>query len=336
MNIIIPMAGIGKRMRPHTLTIPKPLIPVAGKPIVERLVESIVKVVTEKVDQIAFVTGEFGEDVEKNLLDIAARHGAKGKIFYQEEALGTAHAVLCAEQALEGKVIVAFADTLFDADFKLDEENDATVWVHKVKDPASFGVVKTDDNGYITDFFEKPKTFVSDKAIIGIYYFRNGANLKKELQFLTDNNIVKNKEYQITDALENMKQKGVRFTTDKVKEWLDCGNKDATVYTNQRILDLSRNEKLIDPEAIIKNSIIIDPCFIGKNVTIENSVVGPYTSIGNNTTIKRCLISNSIIQSRSSLRYAVLENSMVGNHVNLSGSVLDISIGDYCSLKQNG
>ena len=335
MNIIIPMAGLGKRMRPHTLTIPKPLIPVAGKPIVERLVDNIVKVVSEKIDKIAFITGHFGDEVEKSLVDIAAKYGASGKIYYQEEALGTAHAVLCAKPALEGKVIIAFADTLFDADFSLDENNDATIWVHHVDDPTNFGVVKTDEKGYVTGFFEKPKTFVSNQAIIGIYYFQSGENLKNELQYLIDNNIVKSNEYQITDALENMKSKGLRFATDKVKEWLDCGNKDATVFTNQRILDLSKNEKLIDPTAVITNSTIIEPCYIGKNVTVEDSVVGPYVSIGNNTTVKRCLINNSIIQSMSNLRFAVLNNAMIGNHVDLSGRVIDASIGDYSTVKQN-
>lgn len=335
MNIIIPMAGIGKRMRPHTLSIPKPLIPVAGKPIVERLVENIVNVVSEKINTIAFVVGHFGEEVEKNLLDVAANCGAKGKIFYQEEALGTAHAVLCAEPVLDGKVVVAFADTLFDADFQLDEQNDATVWVHRVDDPANFGVVKIDEKGYITNFYEKPKSFVSDLAIIGIYYFRDGENLKKELQFLIDNKTIKNNEYQITDALENMKQKGLKFTTDKVNEWLDCGNKDATVYTNQRILELSKNENLVDSSAVVENSKIIGPCYIGKNVVIEDSLIGPYASIGNNTTIKNCLVSNSIIQRNSSINYAIIKNAMIGSYVQYSGSVIDSSIGDYSTIKQN-
>ena len=190
MKIIVPMAGMGKRMRPHTLTVPKPLIPVAGKPIVEWLVEDITRTCKEKVDEIAYVIGDFGPEVEKQLVAIAERLGAKGTIHYQDQPLGTAHAILCAESALTGKVIVAFADTLFRAEFKIDENQDGVIWVNRIDDPRMFGVVKVDQNNVITDFVEKPQTFVSDMAIIGIYYFRDGDNLRKELQYLIDNNVV--------------------------------------------------------------------------------------------------------------------------------------------------
>jgi glucose-1-phosphate thymidylyltransferase len=149
------MAGMGKRMRPHTLTIPKPLIPVAGKPIVQWLVEDIIKVCKEKVTDIAFVVGQFGKETEDRLLKIAANEGAKGHIYYQDEPLGTAHAILCAKEQLEGKIIVAFADTLFRADFTMDEDKDGIIWVSKISDPKMFGVIKANDQGVITDFVEK-------------------------------------------------------------------------------------------------------------------------------------------------------------------------------------
>src|SRR6201993_239192 len=204
MNIIIPMAGMGKRMRPHTLTVPKPLIPVGGKPIVQRLVEDITKVCGEKVNEIAFVIGpNFGKEVEKNLLQIAKDQGAKGSIYYQEEALGTAHAIFCAEPVMTGKTVVAFADTLFKADFVMDTKNDGVIWVQRIDDPKQFGVVKLNKEGFITDFVEKPQEFVSDLAIIGIYYFKDGDYLKKEIQYLIDNNIKDKGEFQLTNALEN-------------------------------------------------------------------------------------------------------------------------------------
>ena len=234
MNIIVPMAGMGKRMRPHTLTVPKPLIPVAGKPIVQRLVEDIAGLCTEKIEEIAFVIGDFGAETEARLLAIADSLGAKGKICYQQEALGTAHAILCAEETLKGQTIVAFADTLFRADFKLETERDGILWVSQIEDPSAFGVVKLDENQIITDFVEKPKTWVSDLAMIGIYYFKNGEILREELQYLIDNNIINDGEYQLPEALKNMTTKGMQFVPGKVDEWLDCGNKNATVYTNQR------------------------------------------------------------------------------------------------------
>jgi len=330
MKLIIPMAGMGKRMRPHTLTTPKPLIPVAGKPIVQRLVEDIAKVVDEPISEISFVVGRFGEEAEKNLLAIADKLGAKGKIAYQDEPLGTAHAILCAQESLRGKVIVAFADTLFKADFVLDQSNDGTIWVQKIEDPSAFGVVKVDQNNIITDFVEKPKDFVSDLAIIGIYYFKDGENLRKELQYLIDNNLQEKGEYQLTNALENMKNKGVKFSPGAISEWLDCGNKNSTVYTNQRILSIKESEEtLVHPDAKIEHSVVIPPCYIGAGANITHSVVGPYVSIGEGSQISDSRISNSIIQSNSRVRGAIVSNSMVGNHATIKGKSLDLNLGDY-------
>ncbi|MFZ4612057.1 MAG: sugar phosphate nucleotidyltransferase [Bacteroidia bacterium] len=335
MKLIIPMAGMGKRMRPHTLTVPKPLIHVAGKPIVQRLVEDIAAVVDEKIDEIAFVVGRFGGEVEENLLSIADSLGAKGKICYQDLPLGTAHAILCAEETLTGKVIVAFADTLFKADFKFDQENDGIIWVQKIQDPRAFGVVKVNADNVITDFVEKPQEFVSDLAIIGIYFFKDGDNLKKELRYLIDNNIKEKGEFQLTNALENMKSKGIKFSPGQISEWLDCGNKDATVYTNQRILEFkSKSEKLVNDSAVIENSVIVPPCYIGAGVKIINSVVGPYASVGVKTVIKNSIVSNSIIQAHTKISNSNLTNSMVGNNAELEGRILDLSIGDFNSIKQ--
>jgi glucose-1-phosphate thymidylyltransferase len=335
MKLIIPMAGMGKRMRPHTLTVPKPLIHLAGKPIVQRLVEDIAAVVDEKIDEIAFVVGRFGGEVEENLLSIADSLGAKGKICYQDLPLGTAHAILCAEETLTGKVIVAFADTLFKADFTFDQENDGIIWVQKIQDPRAFGVVKVNADNVITDFVEKPQEFVSDLAIIGIYFFKDGDNLKKELRYLIDNNIKEKGEFQLTNALENMKSKGIKFSPGQISEWLDCGNKDATVYTNQRILEFkSKSEKLVNESAVIENSVIVPPCYIGAGVKIINSVVGPYASVGVKTVIKNSIVSNSIIQAHTKISNSNLTNSMVGNNAELEGRILDLSIGDFNSIKQ--
>lgn len=323
------MAGRGSRLRPHTLTIPKPLVPVGGKAIVQRLVEDITKVCGEKVDEIAFIIGDFGDQVEKDLVAVAESLGAKGSIYHQEEALGTAHAILCAKDSLEGNVVVAFADTLFKADFTLDANAEGIIWVSQIDDPSAFGVVKLNEENIITDFVEKPKDFVSDLAIIGIYYFKDGAYLKDELQYLIDNKITDKGEYQLTDALENMKQKGTKFAPGEVKEWLDCGNYKATVYTNQRVLEFIKDENIVDASVITENAIIIEPCFIGKNVEIKNSIVGPHVSIGENTVIKNSIISNSIIQTNTVIRSANFKDSMVGNHASIKGSVKEYSVGDY-------
>jgi glucose-1-phosphate thymidylyltransferase len=334
MKIIIPMAGMGKRMRPHTLTTPKPLIPIAGKPMVQRIVEDIIKVCDEKVDEIAFVVGRFGTEAENNLVKVAESLGAKGSVFYQDQPLGTAHAIMCAKDCLKGKVVVAFADTLFKADFKMDSSTEGTIWVQKVDDPKPFGVVKVNEQNVITDFVEKPQTFVSDLAIIGIYYFRDGEYLRSELQYLLDNEIKDKGEYQLTNALENMKLKGTKFSPGKVSEWLDCGNKDATVYTNQRILEFVKdNETLVHPSLVNDNATIIHPCFIGENVKIINSTVGPHASIGANCLIENSTVKNSIIQTNSKIKNAELSNSMIGNYAEFSGKSADASISDYSTIR---
>lgn len=333
MKIIVPMAGMGKRMRPHTLTIPKPLISVAGKPIVQNLVEDISRMSGEKVDEIAYIIGDFGAEVEKQLVKIAEDLGAKGTIHYQDEPLGTAHAILCAQSALKGNVIVAFADTLFRANFKVNASEEGVIWVHKVANPSSFGVVKLANDGVITEFVEKPQHFVSDLAIIGIYYFKDGENLRKELQYLLDNEIKDKGEYQLTSALENMKNKGMKIKAGEVIEWLDCGNKDATVYTNQRVLEMGKHLHNKASEVVLKDAVVIEPCYIGRNVHISQSVVGPHVSIGDNSVVKNSVISNSIIQNHTQIEGRVITNSMIGNHVHLKTKPEDVSIGDYTTVQ---
>lgn len=323
------MAGMGKRMRPHTLTVPKPLIPVAGKPIVQHLMEDIISVCPEKVDEMAFVVGRFGKEVENTLINIASSLGAKGTLHYQDEPLGTAHAILCAAPALIGKVVVAFADTLFRSEANIDAHSDGTIWVKQIEDPRQFGVVKVNSDNTITDFVEKPVEFVSDLAIIGIYYFKDGENLKAELQYLIDHNIKDKGEFQLTNAMENMKNKGKKLVPGKVIEWLDCGNKDATAYTNGRMLEIKYPENYISPKAKITNCVINKPCFIGDDAQISNSIIGPKVSIGNQTKITQSIITDSIIQSNSVIAQAVINNSMIGSHCHYQGTATDLSMGDY-------
>lgn len=327
------MAGRGSRLRPHTLTVPKPLIPIAGKPIVQRLVEDIAKVAGEPIEEIAFIIGDFGQEVVDSLIHIAESLGAKGSVYTQDEPLGTAHAIKCAEKSMQGDVIVAFADTLFRADFVLDKNSDGVIWVKKVEDPSAFGVVKLDDYGFITDFIEKPQVFVSDLAIIGIYYFKSAENLMKEINYLIDNDIKAGGEYQLTAALENLRQKGAKFSLGKVDDWMDCGNKNATVETNGKILEYEKNNMAKHPaSAKIENSLIIPPCFIGENVEIINSKIGPYVSLGNGTKVINSNIETSLIQEKTMINHGNLSNSMIGNNAQYYGVAREISLGDYSVL----
>ena len=336
MKIIVPMAGRGSRLRPHTLTVPKPLIPIAGKPIVHRLVEDIAGVINQEIEEIAFIIHkDFGKQVEVELIAIAEKLGAKGTICYQNEALGTAHAILCAKESMQGPIVVAYADTLFRADFSLDTSADSVIWVKQVEDPSAFGVVQLNENNQIVDFVEKPKEYVSDLAIIGIYYFKSGETLRAELQYLLDNNVVKGGEYQLTDALENMKVKGLKFVPGKVDEWMDCGNKNVTVETNSRLLGFlhADGENLVDSSVVCENSTIIPPCFIGENVKLINATVGPNVSLGNGCLVQNATIKNSVVQNQSTIKNANLDNAMIGSFASFDGNFTSISIGDYSVLE---
>ena len=329
------MAGRGSRLRPHTLTIPKPLVPVGGKPIVHRLVADIARVCAEPIEEIAFVVGEFGEAVEKELLAVAASLGAKGSIHYQLQALGTAHAVLCAAEVLDGPVVVAFADTLFKADFKISSEDEGILWVKQIEDPSAFGVVQLDAQGHIIDFVEKPQTFVSDLAMIGIYYFKDGGRLKQELQYLIDNNVVKSGEYQLPDALRRLTEAGVAFKPGTVDEWLDCGNKEVTVETNQRVLEHDAEAgRLQHLSANFTDSVIIQPCYIGPNVRIERSVVGPHVSLGEGTILTNVNISNCIVGSQTKLSGVNLSGAMIGSNAQYNGRSKDLSLGDFSTVNE--
>ena len=331
MRIVIPMAGRGSRLRPHTLTVPKPLIPVAGKPMVQRIVEELTAAYSGEIEEIAFVIGDFGDQVEADLLEVAEKLNTKGKIYYQDKPLGTAHAILCAEESLlQGPCIVAFADTLFQADFDFDADADGVIWVKKVEDPSAYGVVTTNEAGVITGFVEKSPVFVSDQAIVGIYYFKDGQRLKQELQYLIDNDVKEKGEYQLTNALENMKSAGLTFKSSYIEEWLDCGNKTHVLATNKRMLEIKdRQESLISDSAKINSSVVIPPCFIGDNAVVQNSVVGPYVSIGSNSRVENSVMKNTLIQEDSVVEGALLDSSMIGNKVEFHRNFSEISIGDY-------
>ncbi|KJD36792.1 nucleotidyltransferase [Tamlana sedimentorum] len=339
MKIIVPMAGRGSRLRPHSLTVPKPLIPVAGKPIVHRLVSDIAKVLQQPIEEVAFVLGDaawFGDDVVQSLTELASSLGAKASIYRQDKPLGTGHAIMCAKQSLSGSAVIAYADTLIRAEFDLDPDADGVIWTKEVENPQAYGVVKLNKNKEIIELVEKPKDFVSNEAVIGIYYFKDIEILKNKLQEVLDENVMNGGEYQINDGIKRMMTDGKVFKTGKVDEWMDCGNKEITVETNGKMLGFlatDAEEILVDASVILENSEIIEPCFIGENVVLKNTTVGPNVSIGRGCVFENTTIKNSLIQTETTIKNANLDNAMIGNHVKYDGNFTSISIGDYSVLE---
>lgn len=333
------MAGRGSRIRPHSLTVPKPLIPVAGEPIVHRLVKDIVKVLKQPIEEIAFVLGDpawFGDDVIESLKKLAQELGAKPSIYRQDKPLGTGHAIMSAEPSLSGPAVIAYADALIRAEFELDPTADSVIWTKKVSNPEAYGVVNLNDNGEITELVEKPETFVSDQAVIGIYYFKDVSVLKDKLQEVLDENIMNGGEYQINDGIKKMMEEGRIFKTGTVDEWMDCGNKNIATETNAKMLGFLHHdgEKLVSDSATLENASIIAPCFIGENVILRNVTLGPHVSVGAGTVIEDSKIKNSLIQNNTNIKNAQLEEAMIGNHVTYDGNFTKVSLGDYTKLEK--
>ena len=337
MKIIVPMAGRGSRLRPHTLTVPKPLVPVAGTPIVEQLVNDIAKVVNQPIEEVAFILGDpafFGEDVVTHLTGVAQKLGAKASIYRQLNPLGTGHAIMCAEPSLSGPAVVAYADTLIRADFEIDPDADAQIWVKKVDHPEAYGVVQLNAKNEIVELVEKPKAFVSDLAVIGIYFFKNIGELKEELIQVIEQKISHGGEYQINDGIKAMMAKGKRFVTGEVTEWMDCGNKEITVETNTKMLQFLEKEgaPLVHPTAVLDNCSLIPPCFIGEGAVLKNATIGPGVSVGKRTQISNSTVSHSVIQNDTILEHVILSKAMIGNHVRYKGNFTSVSLGDYTQL----
>ncbi|MEK9612330.1 MAG: sugar phosphate nucleotidyltransferase [Flavobacteriaceae bacterium] len=337
MKIIVPMAGRGSRLRPHSLTVPKPIIPVAGTPIVHQLVHEIAKVVNTPITDVAFVLGDpafFGDEVVASLKQLANDLGATPHIFRQLNPLGTGHAIMCAAEVLQGPAVVAYADTLIRADLDLDSHSDAVIWVKQVKNPEAFGVVDLDEKNQIMNLVEKPQEFVSDLAVIGIYYFKKIEVLKAALEEVVSQALQPGEEYQINQGILAMMKAGSIFKAGKVESWMDCGNPQVTLQTNTQMLEIKskEGENLVDPSAEIENSTIIPPCFIGKNARIIDSQIGPGVSIGVGTEIKNCTLKNTLIQNHSMIENMKSEKAMIGNHVRYKGNPTFVSIGDYSEL----
>ncbi len=330
MNVIIPMAGRGTRLRPQTLITPKPLIEIAGKTIIQRIVELVTQKASKRIKKIGFIIEREDVEIEKTLQLIAIEKNLDFQIFYQGEAKGTAHAIYCARALLSGPTLIIFADTLFDASFDFSLEADGCILVKEVEDPSSYGVVQLNKDGHIVKFIEKPQDLISNLAIVGVYYFKEGSSLANEIKNLLENNIMIKGEYQITTALQNLKNKNLKFTTHKINNWLDFGTSKNLLHSHAEIL-----KKQSTDVGQFLNTTIHKPCYIAPTAKIENSILGPNVSVAEGSTIKSSKIENSIIQANSKILGATLRDSIIGRHVEYKEGFNKVNIGDYCRLNND-
>jgi glucose-1-phosphate thymidylyltransferase len=326
MKAIIPVAGIGSRLRPHTHTQPKALVPVAGKPILGHIIDSLKEV---GIHEFIFVIGYLGDKIQSYVVEKYPELKKSFVVQAQKEGIG--HAIWTAKEMVnnDDQLLIVLGDTIFDV--HLQDFVDlpySTVGVKKVDDPRNFGVVESDDDGFITRLVEKPMIPKSNMAMVGLYKIKEGKLLMETLNDNIKHNLRTHNEFQLTDALMHMVEKGVKIQSFKVEEWYDCGKKEVLLATNAMLLSRQNN----DSEIQFNNTIIIPPVSIAPNCRIQNSIIGPNVSIGENTYVDHSILKNSIIGSFSQLEDVVLKDSLVGSDASLKGLSQSLNLGDSTEI----
>jgi glucose-1-phosphate thymidylyltransferase len=324
MKVIIPLAGKGTRLRPHTHLTPKPMMKVAGKPVMSYVLDELKKL--GNVEQIIYITGHLKEKVE----EFARTEIDVPSVFIEQKVQdGTAGAIALAREYVDQPVLIVFVDTIFDADLSKVKSIDADgiIWVKEVEDYQRFGVVVTDKDGNMTKIVEKPKTPISKRANIGLYYVRNWKLLFEGIDYTLTQ--PKNQgEYFLTDAFQYMIDKGAKIRVIDVEGWYDAGKIETMLETNQAMLERGRSRRPKNTG----DSTIIDPVYIEDNVTLRKSRVGPNVSIGAGTVLDSAEVSHSIIGSKTKITKSVLRNSLVGDEVILEGVKGEVTAGDHTEV----
>lgn len=330
MKVVIPVAGAGTRLRPHTYTQPKPLMPVAGKPIIRFIVDKLVEVgITDFVFVIGYLGDKIRDYVEQTYPDLQT------EFVYQEHREGSAHAIWTAREAIEDEeeIFIAFGDTIFDVDLKqmLDCEY-SCIGVKKVSDPREFGVAEIDDKGFASRMVEKPRIPKSNMAIVGLYKVKEVSALLKVIGAMIQNDERTVGEFQLTDALQKLLEQGTRIQTLPVNNWFDCGRKEVLLETNAMLL--SRRGYATDDFNLpaFDNTIFIHPVAVGANCQISNSIIGPNVTVGDHVSISHSIVQDSIIGNFAALQDVVLKHSVIGSDASIRGMNLSLNIGDNTEI----
>ncbi|MEI6042966.1 MAG: sugar phosphate nucleotidyltransferase [Chloroflexota bacterium] len=326
MKIIIPLAGMGTRLRPHTYSKPKALVNVAGKPVLGHILDQLSEA---NIEEIIFITGYLGHQIEAYVKKVYPQFSAR--YLEQKEMLGQAHAIQMAKDFIDGEVLIIFGDTISETDYKQLEtlSSDGVLYVREVEDPARFGVVELNPEGYITRLVEKPKTYVSNLAIIGVYYFKDGPWLIRSIDQLIEEGKKTGGEFYLADAIQLMLEGGAKLNASAVEVWEDCGKIDALLQTNRYLLAKTNNH----PQ--FPDSIVVPPVFIGPNVSLSRSIIGPNVSIAEGTTITDSIVRDSIIHEKAHLAHANLSESVIGSNATIKGSFQHLNVGDNSEVVLN-
>ena len=321
MKVIIPLAGLGTRLRPHTYTKPKPLINVAGKPMLAHILDKFRGL---EVDEYIFIVGYLGDQIEKY---VSQQYGFKARYVTQHEMLGQAHALWLCRDYVDGPVFMVFGDTYFEAD--LDEIKtgppDSIAYVQEVKDPRRFGVAVLGPDGHVLKFVEKPSTLENRLAVIGMYYFTDGPALMQACGELMDKRIQTKGEYFLTDAINLMIDSGSRFVIRTAKEWRDTGKPETVLDTNRYLL---ANGSDNSAQIALDGSVIVPPVNIHPSAVIEHSIIGPYATIGQDCKIVNSIVRDSIIEAGALIEDTTMDQSLVGKEAIVQGRFRRFNVGD--------
>ena len=320
MDIILPVAGFGSRLRPHTWSKPKPLVTVAGKAMLAHVLDRVMPLQPGK---IVFITGYLGDQIETWA---RTQYPDTELVFvHQPEMLGQSDALYRTREFVSDDAIMIFPDALFEADFSrlADIDADGVAYTYYVEDPSAYGVALTDETGRMTKIVEKPQEPISHEAVIGIYYFRQWQQLMRAIEQQFERKILIKGEYFVADAIQIMIDDGARFEIDQISVWEDCGNVEALLDTNRYLLGSEPPSP-----AQRTGSLIVPPSYVHRDAILEDAVVGPYASIGAGTLVRNSVIRDSIVEENSEVVDAILQRSVVGSKVTITGSARSISVGD--------
>ena len=328
MKIIIPTAGFGTRLRPHTWSKPKPLVSVAGKPVLAHVLDAISQLPV--IDEVVFIVGYLGEQIEAYVQE--AYPHFKTRYVVQKELIGQSHAIWLAREGLTGPMLIAFVDTLIETDLSSlpDEEAEAVIWVKEVPDPRRFGVVELGADGWVRKLIEKPDDMSNNLAVVGFYYFNKAEKLMDAIEEQMDRHTQLKGEYFIADAFNIMLETGLKMRVQQVDVWNDCGKPDAVLETNRYLLNHGHDNsaKFADLEGVA----IVPPVYIDPGARVEQSVIGPYVSIGPGCVILRSQIQDSIIEADSHVINSSLAQSLIGRKARVTGQEQSLNIGDSSEI----
>jgi len=323
LKAVILLAGLGTRLRPHTYSRPKPLVNVAGKPVLGHILDGMAEL---NFDEIIFIVGYLGEQIEKYVADKFPHLNARFVV--QEEMRGQAHAINLAKPYIDQEVLIIFGDTIWETDWtRLQRvESDGLIYCHEVDDPRRFGVV-TLENGFVTRFVEKPQTQISKLAVVGVYYFKAWQKLMQAIDDILELNIQTKGEFYLADAMQRMIEQGARLEAERILVWEDCGTREAILHTNRYLL--GKNGK---HAPIAEDSHIIPPVYIAEGAQVRRSIVGPNVSISEGAVIEDSILRDCIISEDAQVQNAMLEWSLIGSNARVRGAFEKLNVGDSSEI----